>query len=94
LNSHHDPNLDIRELSKFDTSYTYDFDISIKIGSAIPLVSISLSCTNNLPGIDLLPIIDHLPQEETITIVDKLSNLRVLMILSFVTHVLVQHVLR
>jgi len=43
LNSHHDPNLDIENLSNFDTIYTCDPDICVEINFAMPLVSISFA---------------------------------------------------
>jgi len=43
LNSHHDHNLDIENLSEFHTGYTCDPDMCVEINSAMPLVSISFA---------------------------------------------------
>ena len=49
LNSHHDPNLDIENLSNFDTSYTCDPDICVEINSSMLLVSISFARFKSYP---------------------------------------------
>lgn len=50
LNSHHDPNLDIENLSNFDTGYTCDPDICVEINSAMPPVSISFAGIKSYPN--------------------------------------------